>query len=318
MTLLGQSLGSLIVGWEAFSLLVPDIFIDTMGYAFALGLSKILFPRMPTGAYVHYPTISTDMLESLDPRKPSGGQGVNAGRGVGFKGFLKRYYWKLFAALYSWMGASVDVVMTNSTWTQGHIKSLWGPRRERRRRQHSIAVVYPPCAVRSIESAVEVSEASEQQRGKYLVYIAQFRPEKNHQLILRSFARFLRSGSAAAAEGATLVLLGSVRDSADSRRVYELRLLVNELHIKDRVVFQLDAAWGEVLEWLRKGYVGVNGMWNEHFGIGVVEYLAAGLIPVVHDSGGPKLDIVTEVDGEPTGNACHSRRSRIAFLSTLD
>ena len=136
--------------------------------------------------------------------------------------------------------ASVDVVMTNSTWTQGHIKSLWGPRRERRRRQHSIAVVYPPCAVRSIESAVEVSEASEQQRGKYLVYIAQFRPEKNHQLILRSFARFLRSGSAAAAEGATLVLLGSVRDSADSRRVYELRLLVNELHIKDRVVFQLE------------------------------------------------------------------------------
>ena len=181
-----------------------------------------------------------------------------------------------------------------------------------------VAVVYPPCAVRSIESAVEVSEASEQQRGKYLVYIAQFRPEKNHQLILRSFARFLRSGSAAAAEGATLVLLGSVRDSADSRRVYELRLLVNELHIKERVVFQLDAAWGEVLEWLRKGYVGVNGMWNEHFGIGVVEYLAAGLIPVVHDSGGPKLDIVTEVDGEPTGNACHSGRSRIALLSTLD
>jgi len=42
-------------------------------------------------------------------------------------------------------------------------------------------------------------------------------------------------------------------------------------------------------------------MWNEHFGIGVVEYQAAGLISVVHNSGGPKLDIVTEVDGEPTG-----------------
>ena len=35
-------------------------------------------------------------------------------------------------------------------------------------------------------------------------------------------------------------------------------------------------------------------MWNEHFGIGVVEYQAAGLISVVHDSGGPKRDIVVD------------------------
>jgi len=32
-----------------------------------------------------------------------------------------------------------------------------------------------------------------------------------------------------------------------------------------------------------------------------VEYQAAGLISVVHDSGGPKIDIVTKIDDEPTG-----------------
>ncbi|CAJ2512130.1 Uu.00g077550.m01.CDS01 [Anthostomella pinea] len=300
MTLLGQSMGSLIMGWDAFSLLVPDIFVDTMGYAFTLGLSKMLFPDMPTAAYVHYPTISTDMLESLDPNTSVGGQGVNAGKGVGVKGILKQYYWKLFAGIYSWMGATIDVVMTNSTWTQAHIQSLWGPRRQRKSRDFPIAVVYPPCAVNEIEQAVELSQESEKRREKYIVYIAQFRPEKNHQLILQSFAEFVNSGTDAA-NGAKLVLLGSVRDDNDSRRVYKLRLLVNELHIKDRVIFQLDAPWSEILEYLRKAYIGVNGMWNEHFGIGVVEYLAAGLISVVHDSGGPKLDIVTEVDGQPTG-----------------
>jgi len=33
-------------------------------------------------------------------------------------------------------------------------------------------------------------------------------------------------------------------------------------------------------------------MWNEHFGIGVVEMLAAGLLTVAHDSAGPQMDIV--------------------------
>jgi alpha-1,2-mannosyltransferase len=33
-------------------------------------------------------------------------------------------------------------------------------------------------------------------------------------------------------------------------------------------------------------------MWNEHFGIGIVEMMAAGLITIAHNSGGPKLDIV--------------------------
>jgi alpha-1,2-mannosyltransferase len=56
-TLLGQSLGSLVLAWDAFSLLPPDIFVDTMGYAFALAFSKVLFRDVPTGAYIHYPTI---------------------------------------------------------------------------------------------------------------------------------------------------------------------------------------------------------------------------------------------------------------------
>ncbi len=117
---------------------------------------------------------------------------------------------------------------------------------------------------------------------------------------MEAFAKFLATKSPATKD-AKLVLVGSVRDDSDSKRVYELRLLVNELKIKDSVEFHLDASWPEILEWLRRASVGVNGMWNEHFGIGVVEYQAAGLISVVHDSGGPKGDIVTKIDGEPTG-----------------
>jgi len=300
-TLLGQSLGSLVLAFDAFTLLVPDIFIDTMGYAFALGLSSLLFPAVPTGAYVHYPTISTDMLESLQ----IGGQGGNAGLGAGYRGGAKKKYWQLFAQLYSRVGGSIDVVMTNSTWTQGHIKSLWEPYRMRRRKPTDSNVVFPPVAVEEVAEAVQVSQDSEKQRGPYLLYIAQFRPEKNHQLILKAFASFLHSKPKLTAyhiDTPKLVLIGSVRGSHDdAKRVYELRLLARELHIKDNVEFICDAPWPQMLEWMRKASVGVNGMWNEHFGIGVVEYQAAGLIPVVNNSGGPKLDIVVDVNGKSTG-----------------
>jgi alpha-1,2-mannosyltransferase len=272
-----------------------------MGYAFALGLSKFLFPAVPTGAYVHYPTISTDMLDSLDPAAGGPPQGVNAGQGAGLRGAAKRLYWRLFARVYSRVGASADVVMTNSTWTQGHIQRLWGPLRSSKPGAQPIAVVYPPVAVSELEHEVEVTPASEAKREKVLLYIAQFRPEKNHTLILQSFADFVKTSGSEAARDARLVLVGSVRDDSDSKRVYQLRLMVNELHIRDRVEFHLDASWPEILEWLRRASVGVNGMWNEHFGIGVVEYQAAGLVAVVHDSGGPKVDIVVDVEGEPTG-----------------
>jgi alpha-1,2-mannosyltransferase len=291
-----------VLAYDAFALLVPDVFIDTMGYAFALALSSLFFPKVPTGAYVHYPTISTDMLDSLQV----GGQGVNAGAGEGYRGVAKKKYWQLFAQLYSKVGSTIDVVMTNSTWTQAHVSSLWGPSRNKRNSttENDIDVVFPPVAVEEVTEAVEVSQTSEKKRGPYILYIAQFRPEKNHQLILEAFAKFLHSNPKLPAypnETPQLILIGSVRNSFDEKSVYKLRLLAHELHMKENVEFLCDAPWPQMLEWMGRASVGVNGMWNEHFGIGVVEYQAAGLISVVNDSGGPKLDIVVEVDGKPTG-----------------
>lgn len=276
-----------------------------MGYAFIMTLCKFLFPGVPTAAYVHYPTISTDMLDSLYDESARG-RGVNAGTGKGWKGLLKRYYWHMFAWLYGWVGGSTDVVMTNSSWTQDHIRQLWGPARARRKRPYAIEVVYPPVAVEELERSINVSREGEKDRKPELVYIAQFRPEKDHQLVLRSFAKYFHSHRTSATKGPRpeLTLIGSVRNDADEKHIYALRLLAHELQIKDRVTFLLNAPWNDskdssaasIMSHLRSASVGINAMWNEHFGIGVVEYQAAGLISVVHDSGGPRRDIVIDAD----------------------
>lgn len=285
---------------------MPDIFIDTMGYAFVLAFSKFCFPKIPTGAYVHYPTISTDMLGSL-ATSPALGKGLNAGTGKGLRGFLKKRYWHVFANLYSRVGGSVDIVMTNSSWTASHIRTLWGPVRTKRRKPHAVSVVFPPCAVDDIINAIPLNAESEAKREPTVLYIAQFRPEKNHSLLLRSFARFLKSQSGLRKREEEpglpkLILIGSVRDASDATRVYELRLLAHELHLTpNHITFITDASFPTILSHLAAASVGANCMWNEHFGIGVVEYQAAGLIPVVNDSGGPKMDIVIAWEGGETG-----------------
>ncbi len=298
-TLLGQSLGSLVLAHDAFSMLVPDIFLDTMGYAFALALSKFFFPEVPTGAYVHYPTISTDMLGSLDAESTE--MGLNAGAGRGWKGKLKRAYWHVFAWMYGWVGGDIDVVMTNSSWTQAHVCSLWTPHRAKRRKPSKIEVVYPPVAVEELEQAIAVDERSEKKRERIVLCIAQFRPEKSHALVIRAFSKMIDLSGDQDSRKSRLVLIGSVRNSEDATKVYDLRLLAHELKIKDQVEFICDASWPEITEWLGKSWVGINGMWNEHFGIGVVEYQAAGLICVVNNSGGPKENIVVEYNGGSTG-----------------
>lgn len=304
-TLLGQSIGSMILAIDAFSRLVPDIFVDTMGYSFALALSHLLFPNVPTGAYVHFPTISTDMLDSLDDTTST--KGVNAGMGKGFKGTLKRYYWIIFARLYSWTGGQIDVLTCNSSWTAAHLKSIWIPSRKHQA-YPECDILFPPIAVNELINSIEITPAAERNiRRPLLLYIAQFRPEKNHKLIIRAFASFLKEWrnnkpNISEADLPRLVLIGTVRhNSSDETHIYQLRLLAHDLGIKDNTDFVCDAPWPTVLDYLRRASIGVNGMWNEHFGMSVVEYQAAGLISVTHDSGGPKNDIVVDLGDGPTG-----------------
>ena len=68
-TLLGQSVGSLFLGWEALTSRVPDVYIDSMGYAFTLPVFRYL-GGCRVGSYVHYPTVSTDMLSVVRDRNP--------------------------------------------------------------------------------------------------------------------------------------------------------------------------------------------------------------------------------------------------------
>lgn len=57
----------------------------------------------------------------------------------------------------------------------------------------------------------------------------------------------------------------------------------------------------DLVDLLGGAIAGLHSMTDEHFGISIVEYMAAGAVPIAHNSAGPKMDIVLDEDGQKTG-----------------
>ena len=285
LTLLGQSLGSIVMGLEALVRVgsPPDVFVDTMGYAFTYPAARVM-AGAHVAAYVHYPTISSDMLRRVVDRRPT----YNNAERVAASSTLtsvKLAYYRFFSGLYRFVGAFASVVMVNSSWTLGHIAELWGG---------SPRVVYPPCLSEAQVRASASSRERERDRVRQIISIGQFRPEKDHRLQLSCVAELRKRG--VRAPDWKLVMVGSVRDQGDERRVQDLRAFATtELGLVEGsdFEFRISIDRAAVEELLRTSLVGIHTMWNEHFGIGVVEMMAAGVVVVAHDSGGPRSDIVS-------------------------
>ncbi|KAG0347612.1 asparagine-linked glycosylation protein [Podila humilis] len=290
-TLIGQSIGSMILGWEALKRVVPDVWIDTMGYAFTYPAARI-FGGCQVAAYVHYPTISSDMIGRVASRESAHNNDAKVASSPLYTA-LKLGYYRAFALLYSLAGSFCHIVMTNSSWTKGHIDSLW---------KIKSTVVYPPCDTNAF------NQSPLSNRERIILSVAQFRPEKGHSLQLEAMAQLLKSHpeyrhleKEKNPLEVQLVMLGSARNPSDEARIQQLRDMSLKLGISNNVKFVINAPFSDLQAWLARAKIGIHAMLDEHFGIGVVEYMAAGLIPVAHDSAGPKMDIVTPYNNAPTG-----------------
>ncbi|KAL7530949.1 hypothetical protein ACHAXR_003767 [Thalassiosira sp. AJA248-18] len=278
LTMIAESWGAMKLAWHALSVVNPHVYIDTTGCAFTFFVAKIL-ANCKVGTYVHYPTISTDMLSLVWKRRPSYNNDTQIATNPLIT-YVKLVYYILFAICYGMIGSLADMTMVNSTWTQGHIHYLW-------KLAGKIQVVFPPVDTKSLKDLPMTN------RENMIISIGQFRPEKDHTLQLEAFAKLLEMHDGAIKKAnVKLVLIGSCRGEADQERVEQLQKLARELDIQDHVEFVLNQPYSALKDYLRRASVGIHTMWNEHFGIGVVEMMAAGLVTVAHDSGGPKSDII--------------------------
>lgn len=300
LTLLGQSVGSLVLAWEALRACNPTVFVDTMGYAFSYPLASVLF-GCRVACYTHYPTISTDMLLTVKEGRASFNNSAHISNSS-VATAVKYAYYLGFALLYGLSGRFAQVVMVNSSWTKGHIDYLWFPFLSKStsggRKSLDPALKYtnaagavrlfPPCDNRD-----KLSLAISKPREKVFLSIAQYRPEKNHMLQVDAFADLLAQHPGDHTKDARLVMLGSSRNADDEARVDALRARAKELKIDKQVDVITNVKYADLLGWLGRSLGGLHTMTNEHFGISIVEFMAAGVVPIANHSGGPKADIVS-------------------------
>nr|XP_010938737.1 GDP-Man:Man(3)GlcNAc(2)-PP-Dol alpha-1,2-mannosyltransferase [Elaeis guineensis] len=285
-TMIGQSLGSVYLSWEALCKFTPHYYFDTSGYAFTYPLARVFGCKVI--CYTHYPTISSDMVSRVRQCSSMYNNDALIAKSI-WLSRCKVLYYTFFSWLYGLVGSCAHLAMVNSSWTRSHIEKLWKiPERTRR--------VYPPCDT----SALQMLPLDRPAKSPIIISVSQFRPEKAHAVQLEAFSLAVQRLDNNLPRP-KLQFVGSCRNKEDQARLKKLKDRSRELNMDDYIEFHQDVMYRELVKLLGGAVAGLHAMIDEHFGISVVEYMTAGAIPIAHNSAGPKMDIVQEEDGHQTG-----------------
>lgn len=285
-TMIGQSLGSVYLAWEALCKFTPMYYFDTSGYAFTYPLARMFGCKVI--CYTHYPTISSDMVSRVWNRSSMYNNHDLVAKSI-WLSRCKVVYYIIFSWMYGFVGSCTHLAMVNSSWTQSHIRTLWKiPERTKK--------VYPPCDT----SGLQELPLERPNGSPTFISVAQFRPEKAHTLQLEAFETALKKLDADLPRP-KLQFVGSCRNKEDEDRLQNLKDKAIHMEVENDVEFHKNLMYRDLVRLLGGAIGGIHSMTDEHFGISVVEYMAAGAIPIAHNSAGPKMDIVLEEDGLKTG-----------------
>jgi glycosyltransferase involved in cell wall biosynthesis len=82
-------------------------------------------------------------------------------------------------------------------------------------------------------------------------------------------------------------IIGNIDYKYDLNYYFSLNQMVKDFDLGNYVTFETNVSLNNLLSIMREAKVYFHPMVGEHFGISIVEAMAAGLVPIVADVGGP-------------------------------
>jgi len=176
-----------------------------------------------------------------------------------------RLYYRPASTYYRNRVRRVGILLSVSDFTRGFVAKKW---------ERDSKTVYPPCPVEDFSEFTNVKS-----RENMVVTIGRIVPEKRFHLFVE-LARIVPK--------TRFVAIGSLSDETSA---YYDQLKTSA---PENVSFVLSPL-RKVRDVLGRAMAYVHCAQNEHFGITIVEAMAAGCVPVVHDSGGPREIVTSDV-----------------------
>jgi alpha-1,2-mannosyltransferase len=193
--------------------------------------------------------------------------------------FTNESMWQTIAPIYDLVMSQLGKItpgylLTNSKFTQGIIRTVL---------HRDSLVVYPPVNTETFYSHC----FRDRKEGLTVAVVAGYTPKRHLEQVplIAKHSKFAKFSVMGKADEYSEPILKKLKDS------------VSRLHVEDRVTLLENVPFKELLEALSEAKLYLHIMPHDHFGISVVEAMAAGCVPVVHRSGGPWTDILDEQQG---------------------
>ncbi len=168
------------------------------------------------------------------------------------------------------MSYAGKLVLANSYYTAGEVKQY---------SQKNVNVLYPPFSSSISEIGKQAGKNSQE---NIVVTISRF-----------SAGKMLERIPYIASKTNSHIQFAIVGRLYEKEAMANLEQLIKKLKLTDRVRLYPDATAEKKIELLKRAKVYLHTMVGEHFGISIVEAMALGCMPIVHNSGGMK-EIVPE------------------------
>src|SRR3954468_14820664 len=228
-----------------------EIVISTNGVT----LPNNIPSNIPVILYLHFPPnlINTQNYENLKYNK-----------NLFWSAYFKPYK-SISKILIKKAFSKSNMIIVNSHFTKDAVKKVFP--------SSNPVVLYPPVNI----DLFYTSYNSEFRYRKVLV-ISRFSPEKQIENAIK-IAKLLQK------EDISFKIIGSLIPSNKSYFNY-LKKMVVDLGVEKNITLVPNATFDEILKSLSESIVYLHTMHGEHFGISIIQAMAAGLVPIVPSYGG--------------------------------
>jgi glycosyltransferase involved in cell wall biosynthesis len=176
---------------------------------------------------------------------------------------LKYGYWNLMRN---------STVITNSEFSRRAIVNACG--------LDNIYILSPPIDIETFRNVALMTNRDDE-RNDIILVISRIAPHKKVENAIK-LAKILKDNNI----GKGMKIVGNLYYYFFDY-YSELKQMVLDLGLTNYITFEINASLDKLLSCIRESRVYFHPMVGEHFGMGVVEAMAAGLIPVVPNEGGP-------------------------------